>query len=74
MLYFDHWMYMVCEDALHIVRVAHQIQVLLKANKILVQCAVHKPVFHAKLRNFPQKPKKEIPGIRQTGKKRNKTK
>jgi len=65
MLYFDHCMCKVCEDVLHVVHIANHIQVLMQANKILLQCTVHKPVFQAKLRSLPDNPKREIPGTNQ---------
>ena len=43
MLYFDHCTCKVWEDALHIVHITKHLQVLKQANKIFLQCTVHKP-------------------------------
>jgi len=43
MLYFDHCMCKVREDALHIVHITKHLQVLKQCNKIFLQCTVHTP-------------------------------
>jgi len=43
MLYFDHYMCRVRQNAIHTVDIASHLQVLKQANKILLQCTVHTP-------------------------------